>query len=600
MRFSQDLIEVINYFLGYKTFLLGWISLPVLLIFLDFTYCCRNKTKALLYESVNANSLIPPTQQRKLQWLFWVSIFLFSLFLVSYIFLIFYREDFSDFDNSQLTFYSLSGRQFGMPIWKESGRFWPLGLQEYNFISLFGKSPAAFHSFSVFQLLVLLACCFFALKRVRPVYRLVALTLLLITPGFIHSFFELIYSERNILFWLSIFIVSFQHFLRTGSRFTFFGVLISAQFALYYKEPMFILIGTFAVVRLFYYLHSSVQVHRSRLSIPSCLSFVQAHWIDVSLLSLSGLFVLLYVTSILPYIQEAYSEDKRLSSLLVLQDYLKIDFLLVAMLVVFAAKLVLIVQKRIKLDLFWEPLALGAILYGAAYIKLGMFKTYFMAPVDFITILYIGDFLSRADQIFRTFKFSKPKIGKLFFQTVIVAMIAVILNQSINQSSLLILDRKMFIDSNDQLVSFIQEYGKSQEKSYLQLFFVNSKSNFHIMEFLAFLEYKGFSARPGKTVDDNTVITIKAKNSGYFDNNLCVPYGRPFECFHADQPENGDLIISLPDADNTSAFFRNHKGIRLLFSSKPRFLLPEKILLAISAYEGKDDAWPKAYIAVKI
>ena len=60
----------------------------------------------------------------------------FSIFLFIYIFLMCYKEEFAYIDNFQFTDFSLRGTPLSMPIWRGNGRFWPLGLQEYNFLAL--------------------------------------------------------------------------------------------------------------------------------------------------------------------------------------------------------------------------------------------------------------------------------------------------------------------------------------------------------------------------------------------------------------------------------------------------------------------------------
>jgi hypothetical protein len=78
-----------------------------------------------------------------------------------------YREDFAYHDNGQFNFFSAKGIFFDMPIWAGAGRFWPLGLQEYNFISLISKSPIAYQSFSVIQLLITIFLCFRILSHLN-------------------------------------------------------------------------------------------------------------------------------------------------------------------------------------------------------------------------------------------------------------------------------------------------------------------------------------------------------------------------------------------------------------------------------------------------
>jgi hypothetical protein len=43
--------------------------------------------------------------------------------------------------------------------------------------------------------------------------------------------------------------------------------------------------------------------------------------------------------------------------------------------------------------LLWDDLALGGVAYFLAYLYLGMFQAYYLAPVDLIAGLYVGRFV---------------------------------------------------------------------------------------------------------------------------------------------------------------------------------------------------------------
>ncbi|WP_426563254.1 hypothetical protein [Dapis sp. BLCC M172] len=46
---------------------------------------------------------------------------------------------------------------------------------------------------------------------------------------------------------------------------------------------------------------------------------------------------------------------------------------------------------KYRLNLIWDTLAIGNLLYFLAYIKLNIFSPYFTAPVDFIATLYLAN-----------------------------------------------------------------------------------------------------------------------------------------------------------------------------------------------------------------
>jgi hypothetical protein len=50
-------------------------------------------------------------------------------------------------------------------------------------------------------------------------------------------------------------------------------------------------------------------------------------------------------------------------------------------------------RRRVAPLPFWDGLAFGAMACFLAYLYLGMFRTYYLAPVDFIAVLFVGRFV---------------------------------------------------------------------------------------------------------------------------------------------------------------------------------------------------------------
>lgn len=118
----------------------------------------------------------------------YLAITAFCLFICLYIYLILNDVDFAYNDDAQLTSFSIQGRFFAMPIWPSGGRYWPLGLQEYNFISLFSQTPLAYHSFSIVQLLITIILCFSILSSINLILRIFVVTTILTLSSFVISF----------------------------------------------------------------------------------------------------------------------------------------------------------------------------------------------------------------------------------------------------------------------------------------------------------------------------------------------------------------------------------------------------------------------------
>ena len=89
-----------------------------------------------------------------------VAMFLLLAVVACYVTITLVWEDFADFDSSQLTLFTLKRHNFPPPIWS-NGRFFPLGMQEFNLLRYFTHSVAGYHFLHTIEFLVLSALIFF-------------------------------------------------------------------------------------------------------------------------------------------------------------------------------------------------------------------------------------------------------------------------------------------------------------------------------------------------------------------------------------------------------------------------------------------------------
>lgn len=515
---------------------------------------------------------------------------LLVIFLAAYISLMFYKEDFAYYDNVVLTNFSLIGQPYWMPIWRDQGRFWPLGFQEYNFLALLGKNGLVYRSFSIFQLLTVLFCANKILFKLPTWYRFLTMIFVTTIPSFVISFFGFIYPERNVVFWLAILVACAQYLHRSEPdypRLGLYGMLISAQFCLYYKEPVFILIGAFAGSRI---ILNGLLVGRDRLHRGKCFDLIKATYGDLGLIVLSAIFFILYQVEVARYVVSRYHWYAGESSFDTFLNYLSNNFLLSTFLVTFIARVGYLLFNKKYPDQLWDPLALGAALYFLAFVRLNMYQNYYMAPVDLIAALYVSYFIFQA--------FSKPvrqqfRIRRYALVATAVAIGTLIVNQNIQQSSFAILFRKTLIHGNVQLAQALSQYAKSSQNERTTLFFPDPIEPTSIANFAAYLQYKGInlysesSPHSGST-ENNAVLSgpsqltqsfiLKAPAS--FADNLCVSYTL-FQCFQSDTPATGDLIVILPgiaEPKEIKALKADHDTL-LAYQHQPNFSQVERLLL---------------------
>ncbi|WP_202223004.1 hypothetical protein [Okeania sp. KiyG1] len=181
--------EIVSYLQrnSHREFLSVWIIYLTIVIVFAVIFHSNNSTSLKQVNPIfNQRNNI--SQNFSKNYFLYLGSICFLIFVGIYIYLIFNKAEFAYHDNSQFTFFSLLGRFYKMPIWPREGRYWPLGLQEYNIISLFNKTPLAYHSFSIFQLLVTILLCLSILPQIKLSHKIILATLILIIPSFVTSF----------------------------------------------------------------------------------------------------------------------------------------------------------------------------------------------------------------------------------------------------------------------------------------------------------------------------------------------------------------------------------------------------------------------------
>ncbi|WP_107667865.1 hypothetical protein [Cyanothece sp. BG0011] len=497
---------------------------------------------------------------------------IFVLFLIGYIGLIFYKEDFAYLDEMFFTDLSLRGIAGGFMIWRDSGRFVPWGLQEYNFLALLGKSFLVYRGYSVFQLVILVWAIYQILSKFPIWYRYVTLFFILINPAFVSCF--VIHTnantERNVVFFLALLIWAYIHAINNDNRyrrFYMYSAFIFAQFCLYYKEPVFVMLSGFAITRMiFSFSYDKNIFHRKAIQ-----NFFWRNYIDVGILILSIIFFLNYQIEVAPYITQRFDHvlfpDRSLFDVFMI--YIKANFLLIAFFLIFISKVIYQIFRHKSIDSIQESLAVGATLYFLVYVKLKVvseFRPEYIAPVLLIATLYLSDSLYQFFVIILQRKFLHFKKLILIFLTSLLLFVS--LSQYVKTSSRLLLNRRSVVQGNIQLSRAIADHTESSSENSFVLFFPNSKSdgvyidNTTIFYFSRYLNYKGFQFYPKakegshrmmidsrtppsqSLISKKTTLTLKSPNQ--FPKNQCASWTDVTPCFSANEPQKNELIVLLP------------------------------------------------------
>lgn len=580
------MLSLIQHFQHHSFFFFVWtIALAIIIFFCIFHYYKFTLNKQ--FNNSDKKDFLPNTFKPAKNIFFYLLIGGFCLFICIYIYLILYGEDFAYIDSAQFTSVFVQGKFVAMPIFPSIARFWPFGHQEYNFISLFTKNITAYHLFSIVQLIITILLCYSILSPIKLSYRLFFLTIIITYRSSVLSFFYLIYPERNILFWLTVLIFCLVKYQGNKSLAFIIGIFISTQFLLYYKEPVFLLILGYALSNLFYNLFRDKIWQKPQEKLLNSLS---NNWTNIGLIFLGLVYLFLYIHYTFGQVDTYYNQDfdrQQINIFSTLIKYVLSSPILLIFMIFFPLRLVYLLWKKDDINPLWDCLAFGTLLYFLAYVKLNMFERHYIAPVDFIILLYlikvnIGLFTTK----------NKYKLA------IITLLLCLIFFINLYESSYTILFRKKFIDLRVQTADYIENYRENNpSENPTVLFFpspyISPYNTYNIMEFISYLNYKNFPVSlKNKPQNKDTIIT---KATEKFTDNLCFQgAGLDFECLEAQKPENKDLIIFLTP---TTVVDEYEKTATKVFHYQPEFKGIEKILYLFAKKKiDKEWLWFNGYI----
>ena len=464
-------------------------------------------------------------------------------------------EDFTYYDNSHFTNGTLIGRSISLQISPEGGRFWPLGHQEFNVVRYFTNSVMGYHLVRLFELLAVCGIVVGLLRAVVVEKRVALILVLLVTPSIVTCFNGLIYPEANVILWLACFLFAIDRFEREESLGWAFGTVIAAEFLLYYKETVFLFLLGFSFARIIMRWQRDAG---SKQATPRRMG--RATVLDIGNLCLAGIFLLYYGLVMYPKFGMSYAEGRRLPFLQVVVTYLQLDLLAWVALFITLIRVVRILQRKAKPTLLWDGMAVGAVLYFLGFIVLRMESSYYLAPVDFIAVLYVG----------RLAFLSLEGRGKVV-QALGLAAALMIVAQDVALSAFRMYERKNVIHAKALLAQEIEKESRADSHHAPRMFFPFARP-FHILEFAAYLSYTGLTIEERMTRG----VTPGAQLSGSLVEKDGPCGYRTFMCHRASAPSAGDLVVIFPDdVTDATANERYREGNTVvLLSYDPRPSIP--------------------------
>ena len=490
---------------------------------------------------------------------------LLAVFLASYVATTLVWEDFAYYDNSQLTQSTLKGHNWSMSINIDpgSGRFWPLGLQEFNLIRHFTGTITGYHLLPIVQLLIFAWILFILDDELSITARAALVILALLTPSILFSFISLVFVERNVLFFFACLVLSVRRFEQTRVIAWTIAAVVCAQIMIYSKETAALLLLGFAVSRL---ILRCTNPHFAGRGFDRL--WAGENRLDLCLASLAVIFFILYLGIMGIHGRMTYVDSSRLPRADVVLAYVRVDLLPWLFLAVVLARIYLILCHRVTPWLLWDGLAFGGVAWFLGYLYLSIFSVYYTGPVDLIAVLYIGRLAVLS------WKKTQPW-GK--FAGILLAFI--VLCQDVLISAFVVFERKNVVHAKAEIAAVVEtQYRRAGNN--LRLFFPFA-GGFVIMEFGAYLDYRGIPVE-GATDEAPSLSSLalaeasstRAKVGGKAEAGPCVPWVKIW-CQLVNGPAPGDLVIVLPDdeASLAEASVYRERG-ELLFSYEPHPSIP--------------------------
>ena len=298
-------------------------------------------------------------------------------------------------DEAIFAYRMTSGNPLVLPF-RSIGRFFPLGYQEFNVLGLFTSSADVFHAFAVGQVMLSAAFVWFVFFRLPWRFRIWPILAIYSTPSIFYISQSFIYTERNIILLLSVFVCCFCLFHRCHKPVYLFAALAAAFLSLFYKETVFLILLGFSLTRAGYLYTQTRREPGSKRQVG--LSDFSAE------LALIG-FVLFFLGSYYMFTHPARSGplyDHVLDGALIativsnFSDYVT-GHVLFALLVIGYPIRILFLSK-LRFHPTWDSLLVAALFFFAGNIILGRLGpySYYSAPGDFLILLGVFGLLINA------------------------------------------------------------------------------------------------------------------------------------------------------------------------------------------------------------
>lgn len=265
------------------------------------------------------------------------------------------------------------GKPLPLYITSSDGRFVPLVVEEYWLLAKFAPSPLLYYSYNAAQLIVFFFLFRWVLRQATSSKALSDLATLgvLLAPGFPMAWFRLHVPERNVVFFLTLFLAAFLALGKASRPWPWFLCgLVAGNIALYYKEPVCVLLAVFSLFHLLGSVHNGKDWQKR-----------------LGLLMLAGccVFVVLYVTLVLRDMTgPRYGSPSSSAAVFLVQaavlSLINNPAVLLLVLPLLGARVYLLASGKDRLDPVFDPMLLAGVAYMGVFLVLRIDSPYYFLP----------------------------------------------------------------------------------------------------------------------------------------------------------------------------------------------------------------------------
>jgi hypothetical protein len=341
-----------------------------------------------------------------------------------------------------------SGNPLILPF-RSIGRFFPLGYQEFNVLGRFTSSADVFHAIAVGQILLSAVFVWFIFFRLPWRFRIWPVLAIFSIPSIFYVSQSFIYTERNIILLLSVFVFCFFKFHKFPKKVYLFVALTAAFLSLFYKETVFLIILGFSLTRCWYqYTQKRAELHSKR---PIGLSdlITELALIGFVLFFLSTYYIFTHPVRSGPMYGNVFGGPLIAATISNLSLYVTKHQFFTLYVIAYPVRIFFL--SKLRFHPIWDSLIVAAFSFFAGNIILGLLGpySYRSAPGDFLIILSTFGLLINS------------KINDRLIMAIAVTIFLINLPVTIDYARAY----KKLSFLHDSALSFLHEKAKAQEIS---------------------------------------------------------------------------------------------------------------------------------------